>query len=368
MKESERPKDTSDTDVSALTTETPLVFISHDARDAELAKAFGHLLKSATSGMIKTFRSSDEKGTEGIEFGEEWYKRLMANLQSTSDVICLFTERSLDRPWILFEAGVAKGTRNRPVVGVALGVRLSRVSAGPFSQFQNMDHSEDALTKLVIQLARRVPALQLDAEVLKRQVEAFKTAEAEILKRLSADAAKEETLEGAEESPVDSTDSEYHEAIKNAQERVWLHQTWLPGIERDAVEILQSHATDIRILLASFKEGSPIYSRIAGRDLSVEEAKHFVKSSVMPFTKKKKQDCLRFSFGHHPGWIAIIDSQVFWGPTPVHMDNHANDFLFHKLLASSSKADIWKEQFDILWREYSHDFGTEMEYNELLRS
>ena len=36
----------------------------------------------------------------------------MTQLQSTSDVVCLFTERSLDRPWILFEAGVAKGSYN----------------------------------------------------------------------------------------------------------------------------------------------------------------------------------------------------------------------------------------------------------------
>src|SRR5689334_9998430 len=73
------------------TTTTPLVFISHDARDAELAEAFSKLLKSVSAGMIKTFRSSDKKGTEGIDFGDEWYKRLMAMLQSTSDVVCLFT-------------------------------------------------------------------------------------------------------------------------------------------------------------------------------------------------------------------------------------------------------------------------------------
>ena len=71
----------------------------------ELAEAFSKLLKSVSAGMIKTFRSSDKKGAEGIDFGDEWYKRLMAMLQSTSDVVCLFTERSLDRPWILFEAG-----------------------------------------------------------------------------------------------------------------------------------------------------------------------------------------------------------------------------------------------------------------------
>lgn len=159
----------------------PLVFISHDTRDADLAEAFSKLLKSVSAGMIRTFRSSDKKAGEGIAFGEEWYKRLMSQLQITSDVVCLFTENSLDRPWILFEAGVAKGKLETPVVGVALGVPLSRVSAGPFYQFQNMDDSEADLTKLVNQLARRVPGLELDPDVVQAQVKAFKAAEAKIV-------------------------------------------------------------------------------------------------------------------------------------------------------------------------------------------
>src|SRR5262245_32336610 len=174
MTESEKAKASADVELLPAGGSTPLVFISHDARDAELAEAFSKLLKSVSAGMIKTFRSSDKKGTEGIDFGEEWYKRLMAQLQSTSDVVCLFTERSLDRPWILFEAGVAKGKLNTPVLGVALGVPLSRVSAGPFYQFMNMDDSEGDLIKLVNQLARRVPNLELDGDVVKGQVAAFK--------------------------------------------------------------------------------------------------------------------------------------------------------------------------------------------------
>jgi hypothetical protein len=178
-----------------------MVFISHDGRDAELAEAFSKLLKSVSAGMIKTFRSSDKKGTEGIDFGEEWYKRLMSQLQSTSDVVCLFTERSLDRPWILFEAGVAKGKLNTPVLGVAMGVPLSRITTGPFYQFMNMDDSEGDLTKLVHQLARRVPNLELDSDVVKSQVVAFKATESALLKKLSSGprgpGAKDEVDESA---------------------------------------------------------------------------------------------------------------------------------------------------------------------------
>jgi hypothetical protein len=201
MSESEKPKSAAAAnDINSPG--GPHVFISHDGRDAELAEAFAKLLKSVSAGMIKTFRSSDKKGTEGIDFGDEWYKRLMTMLQTTSDVVCLFTERSIERPWILFEAGVAKGKLNTSVVGVALGVALTRVSTGPFYQFQNMDDSEADLTKLVHQLSRRVPALDLDADVVKAQVAVFKTTEAEILKKISSSEGKKERKETTEENPV----------------------------------------------------------------------------------------------------------------------------------------------------------------------
>ncbi|MGE3345210.1 MAG: toll/interleukin-1 receptor domain-containing protein [Vicinamibacterales bacterium] len=202
MSESEKPKANSDDQLGLQSaTPSPLVFISHDGRDAELAEAFAKLLKSVSAGMIKTFRSSDKKGSDGIDFGDEWYKRLMTQLSVTSDVVCLFTERSLDRPWILFEAGVAKGKVSTPVVGLALGVPLSRVASGPFYNFHNMDDSEDDLTKLVHQLARRVPSLELDHDVVRTQVQGFKTAEASLLKSLAVANGKKQA-ETADESPV----------------------------------------------------------------------------------------------------------------------------------------------------------------------
>ena len=200
MADTEKAKTSVEDDALTPSASAPLVFISHDSRDADLAEAFGKLLKSVSAGMIKSFRSSDKKGTDGIDFGDEWYKRLMGKLQSTSDVVCLFTERSLDRPWILFEAGVAKGKLNTPVVGIALGVPLGRISTGPFYQFQNMDDSEADLTKLVHQLARRIPGLELDTDVVTAQVTAFKKTEADILKKMSTGEGKKE--KHIEESPV----------------------------------------------------------------------------------------------------------------------------------------------------------------------
>jgi len=195
-------KDLADADLTPTGAPSPLIFISHDSRDAELAEAFSKLLKSVSAGMIKTFWSSDKKGADGIDFGEEWYKRLMKQLQSTSDVVCLFTERSLNRPWILFEAGVAKGKLDTPVLGVAMGVPLSRVTAGPFYQFMNMDDSVEDLTKLVNQLARRIPTLELDSDVVNTQVTSFKKTESDLLKKLATGNTKAETKDDVDESAI----------------------------------------------------------------------------------------------------------------------------------------------------------------------
>ncbi len=186
---------------------SPLVFISHDARDAELAEAFSILLRTTTAGMLKSFRSSDKKGTEGIEFGEEWYRSLMKKLESASDVVCLLTERSFERPWILYEAGVAKGKLNKPVLGVALGIPLGKVNTGPFYQFQNSDDTEESLTKLIMQLARRVPPCDPDPKVVQAQVKEFKDKVNEILNKLGESTEEEET-------PSESSTARLFEELK----------------------------------------------------------------------------------------------------------------------------------------------------------
>lgn len=110
----------------------------------------------------------------------------MVNLDSASDVVCLLTERSLDRPWILYEAGVAKGMLQTPVHGVALGVPLNRVSSGSFYQFQNSDDSEDSLTKLVLQLSRRIAGLEPDKDVVIAQVQVFKKKVNEVIGKIQS--------------------------------------------------------------------------------------------------------------------------------------------------------------------------------------
>jgi hypothetical protein len=173
----------------------PLIFISHDTRDAELAEAFGKLLSNTSAGVLKSFWSSDRKGSRGIEYGVEWYPELMRKLNSASDIVCLLTQRSLDRPWILYEAGVARGKIEAPVIGLALGISLNRANTGPFAQFQNSDDSEDSITNLVMQLVLRIPDAEPDRDAISLQVRAFKERASEILGELDEEAEDDEAVD-----------------------------------------------------------------------------------------------------------------------------------------------------------------------------
>jgi hypothetical protein len=177
--EPENKKTTIESSVSKST--NPLVFISHDTRDAELAEEFSNLLKSASAGGLKSFRSSDKKGTQGIEYGLDWYPAIMDKIDEASDVVCLLTQQSVERPWILYEAGVAKGKLDKKVIGVAMGIPHSIAFTGPFAQFQNNDGSVESITKLVMDLVCNVPGLDPERSYVEQLVEAFHKKSAEIV-------------------------------------------------------------------------------------------------------------------------------------------------------------------------------------------
>jgi hypothetical protein len=160
-----------------------LVFISHDTRDAALAEAFSALLSNVTCGMLKSFRSSDKSGSQGLEYGAEWYPEIMKNLEQASDVVCLLTEQSVGRPWILYEAGVAKGKLGTPVHGLALGVPLAKAATGPFAQFQNCDGDAESVSKLVTQLVKRLPDAEPQKSIVDQQVADFRKKVDDLVKK-----------------------------------------------------------------------------------------------------------------------------------------------------------------------------------------
>jgi hypothetical protein len=191
-------------------TDNPLVFISHDSRDADLAEAFSNLLTDASGGILKSFRSSAKTGTAGIEYGVEWYRAIMQKLDDATDVVALLTARSLHRPWILYETGVAKGklSADQRVLGIAMGVTLDEAATGPFAQFQNSSDDEDALTGLVLQLIKRHPQAAPREEAVRLQVQQFGKSTTEMLKERKKDGAP------APKPPDETSVAKFFEEIK----------------------------------------------------------------------------------------------------------------------------------------------------------
>lgn len=166
---------------------SPFVFISHDSRDAELAKAFGELLKKASTGVVKYFCSSDRSGKEGIEYGSEWYPTIIEKVEKASDVVCLLTERSINRPWLLYEAGMAKGKKNSKVSGLVLGTDINVATEGPFAQFQNCSDDKESIVKLVMQLVKNVPNAEPDRDVIAIFVDKFLKVKDDVLKKMKSE-------------------------------------------------------------------------------------------------------------------------------------------------------------------------------------
>ena len=152
----------------------PLIFISHDSRDAKIAEAFCGLLEKSSLGILQTFCSSDRTGQRGIEFGALWFSTVLNKLSSASEVVCLLTPRSINRPWILYEAGVAVGKRNTPVQGVVLGISLNEANQGPFAQLQNCPGDPEAIVALIVKMIRRlIPNSQPSKDLIGTQTEIF---------------------------------------------------------------------------------------------------------------------------------------------------------------------------------------------------
>lgn len=249
----------------------PLVFISHDTRDAELAEAFSNLLKSVSAGVLKSFRTSDRKGNQGIEYGIEWYPEIIKNIQGASDVVCLLTERSVNRPWILFEAGMAKGKLDTPILGVALGIQLKDASTGPFAQFQNCGDDEDSLTKLVFQLVDRIPNSEPDRDTIRFQVGKFKDKASTIIKELkNADINPDEQKTAISINEIENSSAKLFEEIKvmfqdlpsridrstrqeNRRKRRPIH----PGIIEDLIHFSPNPRIGIKVALSLYKDKIP---------------------------------------------------------------------------------------------------------------
>lgn len=113
------------------------VFISHTHADRALARALGELVADVFSGTVEPWYSSDPSPTGGIVPGEQPFQRIDSRLLEANAVWVLATSKSIERPWIYWEAGRGTSVGRGPVV-VRIGLTNDEVPS-PLSIYQTYD-------------------------------------------------------------------------------------------------------------------------------------------------------------------------------------------------------------------------------------
>lgn len=140
-----------------------IVFISHAAPDADVARALQGWIEEIFLGGIRVFASSDGKS---ISPGEDWRGVVEDNLRQAGVVLVVCTGSSLSRPWVGFEAG-AGWMNNAKVVPLCYHEIEVENLPLPFSARQGLDLGDDQhLARLLDLLAREG---QFDASRLQRK-------------------------------------------------------------------------------------------------------------------------------------------------------------------------------------------------------
>jgi TIR domain len=128
------------------------LFFSHGGDDTYIVEEF---LKPKVEGSGATVFLDAGK----IEYGDDFRKQILAELAQCDELLVLFTQSSLRRPWVLAEVG-ATLVRDRRVVAIMYGPTESELQAlGVFSLIGNGSFLQlEKFDEYVQQLQHRVEA------------------------------------------------------------------------------------------------------------------------------------------------------------------------------------------------------------------
>jgi hypothetical protein len=111
------------------------VFISFIHEEKDVAKAVQTYLRQRFGEHQIAFLSAD---SWQMHAGEIWLDRIRQELSNAKVVILMLTQRSVNRPWVNFEAGAAwmKGT---PIIPVCFGDLSKERLSIPYSGIQALN-------------------------------------------------------------------------------------------------------------------------------------------------------------------------------------------------------------------------------------
>ncbi len=123
------------------------VFLSHSARDAELARALVELLRSALSIPTQRIRCTSVPGCK-LQIGADTNQQLRREVLSARAFVALITEVSIESAYVLFELGARWGSDRflAPLLGGGAG---PGVLAGPLKALNALQCNQEDLLQFV---------------------------------------------------------------------------------------------------------------------------------------------------------------------------------------------------------------------------
>lgn len=146
----------------------PIVFLSHSARDRNIARSLKEVLATHTKGEIEWWLSSDG---QSIRSGKNWRAEVEKSLRECRLLFILFTPASQQSAWVHFEAGFAEAL-GTDVVPIALpGFDIDAIP-GPLQHKQGFNlrgaSGLNNILSVTNQILKRHDLLSLDDDDYKK--------------------------------------------------------------------------------------------------------------------------------------------------------------------------------------------------------
>lgn len=110
------------------------IFISHASADAGIVKPFASGVEALSLGQLKSWFSSSDAISQGIEPGETWFEKIVSMIRECDSMIVFLTPNSVNNKWVHFEVGMAYGLQKK-IFPVCFGIGISDVKE-PIRQMQ----------------------------------------------------------------------------------------------------------------------------------------------------------------------------------------------------------------------------------------
>src|SRR5690348_16599980 len=85
------------------------IFISHTHTDQAIADAFRGAMRTIFGERVTVKYSTNKELEGGIKPGEDWFRWIGEQVRAAKAALILLTPSSIQKPWVLWEAGAVAG-------------------------------------------------------------------------------------------------------------------------------------------------------------------------------------------------------------------------------------------------------------------